>query len=97
MAMSADAPKYNQYGCFSSEELARIDCLECELDHAKSGAMEIIVEHLERGQIGDLIDGVCENKLSLEDLDQLVAVLRAMHMVRHELMAWAKERVPSSD
>jgi hypothetical protein len=89
-AMLANAQEYNRLGEFSSEDLARIDHLECELDHAKSGAAEIIVKYLELDQIQDLVEGLCDKTLNDEDLGRLGAVLRAMHMLRHELMALAK-------
>jgi len=75
--------EYNQFGEFSSEELARIDYLECDHKHARSGAMQIIVEHLERAQIKDLIGDLYGHKLSIEDMDRLGAVLRVSEDREH--------------
>jgi hypothetical protein len=74
---------------FSSPELARIDYILCDYESAVRGAKEIIAEYCDRIEIDDLIDGLYGEKLSEQQQDEIGCLLRAMHILRYEIRAWA--------
>jgi hypothetical protein len=70
---------------------ADIEDLEDEYADAKNGALLIIAEYWEQVNFVEVLEGLCTKTLTEQESDQLITMLRATDLVRHELVAWAKE------